>query len=137
MARTLHEKEAREMKGEWERTRAFVRSAIDNKTYDLLDRTVIVMPEATALFTKERLRLIRLIKQKSPKSIKSLSALAKRDVAAVDRDIKILSLHGVVRLRRIGKGLAPLVERDMILMPLFPRLKTTAHCETSPLKAIA
>jgi len=56
--------------------------------------------EIAALFTKERLRLIRLIRDRSFSSISELAREVRRDVSRVKKDLGLLEKHGIVHLTR-------------------------------------
>jgi len=59
--------------------------------------------EITKMFTKKRLELIRVIKEKHPASIGALAKLVKRDPTAVERDLKILEGFEIVTLEKEGR----------------------------------
>ena len=56
--------------------------------------------EIAALFTKERLRLIRLIRDRSFSSISELAREVRRDVSRVKKDLGLHEKHGIVHLTR-------------------------------------
>jgi predicted transcriptional regulator len=56
--------------------------------------------EIAELFTKERLRLIRLIRDRSFSSISELARAVRRDVSRVKKDLGLLEKHGIVHLTR-------------------------------------
>ena len=68
--------------------------------------------------TPKRLSLIRLIKERQPKSIYELAKLAARSFSSVFKDIEILSQHGLVSLTKDRKSprrsVHPLVPYDAI-----------------------
>ncbi|MDI6655608.1 MAG: HTH domain-containing protein [Candidatus Hydrothermarchaeota archaeon] len=76
--------------------------------------------EITKIFTKKRLELVRVIKEKHPISISALAKLVKRDLTAVERDLKILEGFGVVKLEKEGKIVKPSVEKELLILPLVP-----------------
>ena len=56
--------------------------------------------EIASIFTRERLRLIRLIRDKSFASISELAKLVKRDVSRVKKDLRLLEKHGIIHLSK-------------------------------------
>ena len=75
--------------------------------------------EITKIFTKERLKLIRIIKGKKIINVTQLSKIVKRDLTAVERDLKILESFGIVKLEKIGKDVRPSVEKEVLILPLM------------------
>jgi predicted transcriptional regulator len=57
---------------------------------------------ARSVITETRLSLIRLIRERSPKSIAELARIAKRDFKSVHADVDLLKSLGIVKV--IGKG---------------------------------
>jgi predicted transcriptional regulator len=76
--------------------------------------------EITKMFTKKRLELIRVIKEKHPASIGALAKLVKRDPTAVERDLKILEGFEIVKLEKEGRIVKPGVEKELLILPLVP-----------------
>ncbi len=56
------------------------------------------------IFSKERIRLISLIKDKKPNSIYELSKIAKKDFKIVHEDLNILKNFGIISLKPIKNG---------------------------------
>jgi predicted transcriptional regulator len=52
------------------------------------------------LFTKEKLRLLRLIKRRAYASISELAREVGRDVSRVKKDLLVLEKHGIVHMNR-------------------------------------
>lgn len=84
------------------------------------EQTVFVMgrEELTKIITNKRLELLDLISKSNPATVKELASLAKREVSAVDRDLKILERYDLVRLDRRGREVTPKVLRKAIVLPL-------------------
>ncbi|HLD58042.1 MAG TPA: hypothetical protein VI977_00160 [archaeon] len=74
--------------------------------------------EITQIFTKERLKLIRLIQGKKPKNATKLSELAERQLSAVIRDLELLEQFQIVELQKKGKNLVPTVKKEILILPL-------------------
>jgi predicted transcriptional regulator len=75
--------------------------------------------ELTRLFTKEKLRIMRTIRESKPKTVKELAKILKREVSAVSRDLKILEDMGIVRLERKGRKVKPLIDKKVLILPLI------------------
>ena len=89
--------------------------------------------EITQIFTKERLKLVRLIQDKKPKNATELSGLAKRKLSAVIRDLELLEKLHIVELEKKGKNVVPTVKKEILILPLV-KLKARTLPE---IKAIA
>ncbi len=89
--------------------------------------------EITQIFTKERLKLVRLIQDKKPKNATELSELAQRRLSAVMRDLILLEHFGIVELQKKGKNIVPTVEKEILILPLV-KLKAKTLPE---IKAVA
>jgi predicted transcriptional regulator len=85
--------------------------------------------EITKIFTKERLRLIKTINQKHPKTLSELSAIVKRNLVAVERDLKILEDFGIVKLEKKGKEVMPTIEKKALILPLQTKPLTIEQIE--------
>jgi len=89
--------------------------------------------EITRIFTKERLKLVRLIQDKKPKNATGLSELAERRLSAVMRDLKLLEQFHIVELQKKGKNIVPTVKKEILILPLI-KLKARTLPE---IKAVA
>lgn len=74
--------------------------------------------ELTSLITKKRLELIRVIDKKRPQTIQQLANYTHRKLPAVDRDIKLLMKHDIVKTKRTKKGMQPILNKGIIILPL-------------------
>ena len=59
---------------------------------------------ARNFLTRERLRLLRTIKARQPRSLYELANMAGRDLKNVQEDIRILERHGLVRIAKRARG---------------------------------
>ncbi len=75
--------------------------------------------EITKIFTKERIKLIKLIKTRKIKSLSELAKKTKRELSAIDRDLKLLERLGIVTLKKEGKTVKPIVEKEILILPLI------------------
>ena len=89
---------------------------------DLAPERVLIMDMSKESFEKilspSRLDLIRTINMKNPKSVGELADILDRPVESISRDLKILSNYGILELVQIGKTKKPVIEKDMLLVPL-------------------
>jgi len=74
--------------------------------------------EMTQLFTKKRLELVRLIRNKKPNNATKLSKLAGRRLSAVMRDLELLQKFSIVQLEKKGKNIRPKVTTEILILPL-------------------
>ncbi|MBI3035620.1 hypothetical protein HYY71_04825 [Candidatus Woesearchaeota archaeon] len=74
--------------------------------------------ELTSLITKKRLELIRAIDKKRPQTIQQLANYTHRKLPAVDRDIKLLMKHDIIKTKRTRKGVQPILNKGIIILPL-------------------
>ena len=89
--------------------------------------------EITQIFTRERLKLVKLIQDKKPKNATELSELAKRRLSAVIRDLELLEHFHIVELQKKGKNIVPTVKKEILILPLV-KLKARTLPE---IKAVA
>ena len=84
------------------------------------DRTVLILGEhqLPLIASKERLRIIRLLKDGKDYTLQELTKVLKRDPAAVSRDISVLERCGILRKEHVGKTMRPSLNADMILLPI-------------------
>lgn len=74
--------------------------------------------EIAQIFTRERLRLIRLIREQAFASISELARQVKRDVSRVKKDLKILEKHGLIHLSRDKNCVTIHTQTKGIFIPL-------------------
>lgn len=74
------------------------------------------------IFTKKRLELIKLINRVKPKSLQQLADLTNRKKQAVNRDLKILERHEVLKLEKEGRNVIPKINKKLILFPLTSKI---------------
>ena len=66
------------------------------------------------LLTDERIKLLKIIREKNPKNILMLSKLAKRKYPNVFSDIKLLENLGLIQLKRENNHLEPISKYDSL-----------------------
>jgi predicted transcriptional regulator len=74
--------------------------------------------ELHKIFSRERLRLLKALKEREFGSVVELSEYLGRDKGAVDRDLKILEEYGLVKRVREGKKVRPVIDKEGIYLPL-------------------
>ncbi len=92
-----------------------------NGEIDLPRKTVMFAltdEELTSLITKKRLELIRILGEKKPGTIQELADYVNRKLPAVDRDIKLLVKHDIVKTRRVKRGVQPMLNKSVLILPL-------------------
>ena len=85
------------------------------------DRVLIIdMKRETfqRVLSPSRMDLIRVVREAKPESVGALAKALKRPVESVSRDLKALSNYGVLEFVQDGKAKRPVIEKDMILIPL-------------------
>ena len=85
------------------------------------DKTVIFTwseDELTEVFTKERLRLFRRVRERTYTSIKELAVELGRDESRVRKDLKILEEYGLVELTRKGRNIEVKSDVQAIYIPI-------------------
>ncbi len=76
---------------------------------------------ARSIFTDARLKMIQVLKKKSPQSIYSLAKLLKKDFKNVYEDVMFLSQMGIVRIEEKKNGRKqkkPILVADKILFEM-------------------
>lgn len=118
------------MRQKWKVMKSFIDDIIEEpeKYPERLAVFVLTDEELCKIFTKERLKILGTIKEKSPSSVKELADIIKRDIAAVDRDLKLLQGYGLVEMKREGQKVRPIIYKEGIFLPL---------AEPKPISALA
>ena len=70
------------------------------------------------ILSSSRLEMIKAINNSKPKSVGELAKMLERPVESVSRDLKIPSNYGILELIQVGKMKKPVIEKDMLLVPL-------------------
>ncbi|MFH1977754.1 MAG: hypothetical protein ABIJ92_00315 [Candidatus Aenigmatarchaeota archaeon] len=104
----------------WESVMAYIRESIKHpeKTPDDVLLLSLSKEELTQLFTKRRIELIEVLKKKGPMIMSALARILKRELSAVDRDMKVLEEIGVVMLEKNGREVTCKVEKEILILPL-------------------
>jgi predicted transcriptional regulator len=108
----------KELKRKAKETKDLVKGVVDG-TIDIPDNAIILDPDILVeIFTKKRLELIKFINKYSPNSLQELADLTKRKKQAVDRDLKILEKHELIKIQKSGKNIIPKVEKKFLVLGL-------------------
>jgi len=75
--------------------------------------------QVPSILTKERIRIIRLLRRGKVRSLSQLAEELGRDPSAVNRDISVLEHSGIVSRVRNGRGMRPVLAFDVILLPFL------------------
>lgn len=75
--------------------------------------------ELPKLFTKKRLELIEAIKRRSGSTMSHLAKSTGRELSAVERDLKILEGLGVATLKKEGREVRPVIDKEVLIVPLM------------------
>lgn len=62
------------------------------------------------LLSDNNMRLLKLIKEEEPDSLKILSELSGRQVSNLSRTLKKMAVHGIVELEKHNRSLTPIVK---------------------------
>jgi hypothetical protein len=83
---------------------------------------ILTDDELTEIFTKKRLELLRVIRERHPASVRALAELVRRQVPAVQRDLSILKKYRLVRTVRHKHAMRPQIDQEaFIVPPLMPK----------------
>lgn len=105
----------------WDASKAIIDKYWEEPRKGNKDRRISILGEhqLPAIASKERLRIIQLLKRGGIASMQELAEKLGRDQAAVSRDISILEENGIVKKVRTGKTIMPTMANDVVLLPLF------------------
>ncbi len=108
------------MRKKWDAIEGFLSEAIrePDKYPDKLAVFVLTDEELHQIFTRERLRLLRALKEKEYESVTELSTRLGRDKAAVTRDLKLMWEYGLVRLEKEGRRVKPRLDKEGVYLSL-------------------
>ncbi|MFC1733943.1 hypothetical protein ACFL6I_26880 [candidate division KSB1 bacterium] len=83
--------------------------------------------EITSIFTKERTRIINILKSSKPMTMTQLAKKLKRKLPAVERDLKILQDMAIVELNKKGRTVYPTIEKKILIIPLMKASKMDTY----------
>ena len=108
----------------WESIMAYIRESIKHpeKTPDDVLLLPLSKEELTQLFTKRRIELIEILKKEGSMTMSEIARLLKRELSAVERDMKALEKFGVVLLEKKGRKVTCTVEKELLVLPLIKPL---------------
>lgn len=67
------------------------------------------------IITRKRLELIDLIARNNLSSLKELTKLTKRSKQAINRDLRILERHEILKFEKEGKNIIPRLNKEIFL----------------------
>jgi len=84
---------------------------------NLPNNAIVFLDSRTLIevFTKRRAELLDYIQKYHPQSIQKLANIAKRKKQAVNRDLRILQSHELVKMEKKGRIATPTVEKVFIV----------------------
>lgn len=85
------------------------------------DRMVVFFwseEELSRLFTRERLKLLRKVKEKSYRSMTELAEEIGRDISSVRKDLKLLEVYDLIQLEKVGNEVRISSDKEAIYVPL-------------------
>jgi len=109
----------------WSSIRDYIRETIkhpENTPDDVLLLS-LSNKEIVQLFTKKRIELIEAVKNKGPMTMSKLAKSLKRELSAVERDMKIIESFGIVTLEKRGREVTCIVEKEVLVLPLTRPMK--------------
>ena len=86
------------------------------KTIRLIEQGNEVKKEVGVYFT--RLELLHIIKARTPKSIKELAEMAKRDMKNISEDVKYLEQIGLLEKKDKEKEIRPVINYDKLALEI-------------------
>jgi predicted transcriptional regulator len=96
------------------------------------DRAVVFLwsdEELGSLFTRERLKLLRKVKEKAYGSITELARELGRDGSVVRKDLKLLEEYGLVKMEKQGTRVKIYSDKEGIYIPLAEAKPVEKHVE--------
>jgi len=104
----------------WDAVKSFLSRVIErpDEYPDSLAVFVLTDHELHRVFTRERLRILRTLRDGAFESVTELSEKLGRDKAAVDRDLKLLEEYGLVRMEKQGRRVRPTIGKEGVYLPL-------------------
>lgn len=80
------------------------------------DFYLIGAESARKVLTEKRLELIEVLREEEPESISGLAELVDRDVAAVHRDLEVLTGQGIVEVQDEGNKRRPVLRYSHVFV---------------------
>lgn len=96
------------------------------------DRAVVFLwsdEELGSLFTRERLKLLRKVKERAYNSITELAYELERDVSVVSKDLRLLEEYGLIRMEKHGTRVKIYSDKEGIYIPLAEAKPVEEHVE--------
>ena len=110
----------KKMESKWRAMKGFLDDVIE-KPDDYPDKLIVFAlddDELSRIFTRERLKILRVLSEKPMASIMELSKHLQRDVAAVHRDLILLQKSRLVKLEKKGQRVKPFIDKEGVFLQL-------------------
>lgn len=109
-----------EMRSRFNRAFEFLDRVIENPDRYPDTSVIFFWPEEelSRLFTKERLKLLKKVKQKAYRSITELAREVGRDISSVRKDLKLLEGYGLIKMEKAGNKVTISSDKEGIYVPL-------------------
>lgn len=62
------------------------------------------------VFNEENMRLLKIIEEQKPGSIKELADLSKRELGNLSHTLSTMARYGIIEIKKIGKNSKPIVK---------------------------
>ncbi|MCX6802800.1 MAG: hypothetical protein NT067_06855 [Candidatus Diapherotrites archaeon] len=106
--------------GKWRSVKEYLSKVWDNPSAYPNEALLLSLSqeEISSVFTKKRLELVKILRDKRPANVTELSRLAGRKLTAVLRDLYLLEKFQIVKMEKKGKNIAPQIAKSVIVIPL-------------------
>lgn len=74
------------------------------------------MKSLSEVLSDNNVRLLRMIEEKQPKTLKDLTELSGREVSNLSRTLKTMERYGIVELRRESRTVQPVVKASRFMI---------------------
>lgn len=91
--------------------------------------------EIASIFTRERVRMINLLKSSKIMTMSQLAKKLKRKLPAVERDLKILRNMCIIELNKKGRIVYPVIEKKILIIPLMKASKLDTYLTSEKVMA--
>ncbi|MDE1820312.1 MAG: helix-turn-helix transcriptional regulator [Euryarchaeota archaeon] len=105
-----------------EQVRSFMHTLVDHPEFlDIFPQDMVVPlgADVSSVFAPARVELMLEI-SRGRATVGALARALHRNRPAVSRDLHLLSRHGLVRIRRVGRESYPELTRRFVVLPLGP-----------------
>ncbi len=102
-----------------DRVYSYIKDVVDEKI-QVPDHTHLFFDTGLALkmLTKRRIQLLKYLEKEDPDTLQELAMLTKRKKQAINRDLRALEAHNIVKLERNGRTAKPRLQKKFIVVAL-------------------